>query len=365
MGNFDRFIRDVICAPYTIPIGIIHSNISSIDYCTKSRSSSYSLDETNTDASSMYSKSLEFSDSDILTRTQYSSVSRAIQQILLRTNNISLQDITSSSVAKVSRIALDDDGLPIMQDGNILPVFDNDEQNIELAKLETFYTLKKGDDGNIYAVWEYGCIPSIEQTTSLSVTQINLVNSNTMQEILNNIQVEMELSLEESGSEDPSSTISSVFSNTAVFSLLIQRVNGMLTNLSSQIVSSNANINYIDRYGKCNYVYNDNMELILNKNPWCRRILPTDNLEEKNVNGVCVSNKGAHIKQSITIDVIAKNIIDITIGLYKETDVSISSKTDVSIQRITNNRVIVASLLLNIIILYLFSSFFSFILNNI
>lgn len=365
MGNFDRFIRDVICAPYTIPIGIIHSNISSIDYCTKSRSSSYSLDETNTDASSMYSESLEFSDSDILTRTQYASVSRTIQQILLRTNNISLQDVTSSSVAKVSRIPLDDDGLPITQDGNILPVFDNDEQNIELAKLENFYTLKKGDDGNIYAVWEYGCIPSIEQTTSLSVTQINLVNSNTMQEILNNIQVEMEISLEESGSEDPSSTLSSVFSSTGVFSLLIQRVNGMLTNLSSQIVSSNANISYIDRYGKCNYVYNDNMELILNKNPWCRRILPTDNVEEKNVNGVCVSNKGTHIKQSITIDVIAKNIIDITIGLYKETDVSISSKTDVSIQRITNNRVIVASLLLNIIILYLFSSFFSFIINNI
>lgn len=365
MGNFDRFIRDVICAPYTIPVGIIHSNISSIDYCTESRSSNYSLDETNTDASSMYSQSLEFSDSDILTRSQFSSVSRTIQQILLRTNNISLQDVTASSVAKVSRIALDDDGLPLTQDGKILPVFDDDEENIELTKLETFYTLKKGDDGKIYAVWEYGCVPSIEQTTSLSVTQINLVNSNTMEEILNSIKAEIELSLEESGSDDPSSTFSSVFSRTGVFSLLIQRVNGMLTNFSRQIVSSNANISYIDRYGKCNYVYNDKMELILNENPWCRERLPTDTIEEKYVNGVCVSNKGTHIKQNVTIDVIAKNIIDITIGLYKETDVNISSKTDVSIQRITNNRVIVCSLLLNIIILYLFSSFFGFIINNI
>ena len=72
------------------------------------------------------------------------------------------------------------------------------------------------------------------------------------------------------------------------------------------------------------------------------------------------------LKQSVNIEVISKNIIDITIGLVLETVNKVDTENKVKINRVTNHRAIdVVSLLFNVIFVYLVFKIFSVFLKSI
>ena len=72
---------------------------------------------------------------------------------------------------------------------------------------------------------------------------------------------------------------------------------------------------------------------------------------------------GKRLKQSIDIDILSKNIINSSIKILMKNDVSVKSSTDVTLQRITNYRIIVCSLLSNVVCLYLLFKMFSIIIS--
>jgi hypothetical protein len=76
-----------------------------------------------------------------------------------------------------------------------------------------------------------------------------------------------------------------------------------------------------------------------------------------------VRSVGKRLKQSIDIDILSKNIINSSIKILMKNDVSVKSTTDVTLQRITNYRVIVCSLLSNVVCLYLLFKMFSIIIS--
>ena len=71
------------------------------------------------------------------------------------------------------------------------------------------------------------------------------------------------------------------------------------------------------------------------------------------------------LNQSITIDVLSKNIIESTNRLIMNNESKLDSKTTVVINRITNYRVIVCSLLLNVVICYIIIKMFMKFLNKV
>ena len=71
------------------------------------------------------------------------------------------------------------------------------------------------------------------------------------------------------------------------------------------------------------------------------------------------------IKQIIEIEALSRNIINTSMGLVMENINKVDSKTDVTVNRITNYRVIVVSLLWNIIVIFILMKLFGMFLRRI
>lgn len=340
-----RFFRDVVCFPYSIPIGLINTEYS-LDMCIESKTINLNLDEEENN-NGLYSEKAILSESDILSSSEISVLNASIKNILIDSKNISTIKVSGSNVANVYSFTTDEYG----NDVYILP-YEEDPNNKYTEYIDNYKSRKMGDDGNIYYIYEFGCQPIIEQSQDINTVQINEINESVFEEIYNTLELSLENTLEQSGSENPSSTFSSILTDNSVKNLIFTKINSMLTNLSNQKVNVSLKLDYIDRYGKCGYSYDDNNRIKVSENN-CKKKNINDLTIPKDIYGICTGGKSSTLKQTIDIDVISKNIINISLGILMENKAKVDIKNKVKINRITNHRVIVVSFLFNVIVLYL------------
>ena len=103
--------------------------------------------------------------------------------------------------------------------------------------------------------------------------------------------------------------------------VLKQKIREVIKNATTQNVSISQSLNYVDRYQRCHYLMDEYGAL------WA---------------------DGKVLKQSIDVESLAANIIHSTNKLIMESKTKIDSESKTVLTKLTNYRVIVASLLLNI-----------------
>lgn len=353
-----KFFKDVFCAPYSLPIGIINYKVATIGFCSKTKSESIELSEID-NHSSLYKDKAEIEQQDIISSSQLAILNQGIQDILSETYNLNTQTISSSVSATVKSFTIDDDG-----EVTTILSQSEDPNNEYLQFIRNYKTEKLGDDGNIYLIKEFGCTPpTIDQVQEINVYSISELNYTSFERIISEVSASIENTFAETDSDIPSSTYTSVLTDNRIKNMIKQKIDSMITNISSQTINTELELEYIDRYGKCIYDYTEKGLLKTNTDKHTCNLQRDLDIPDY-IHGVCTGTPNK-LKQSVNIEVISKNIIDITIGLVLETTNNVDTESKVKINRVTNHRAIVVSLLFNVIFIYLLFKLFSLFLKSI
>ena len=332
--SIGRFFRDVICAPYSIPIGLINYNVKTLGMCSKTSKKELDIMES-TEHDVSYSGSVGHSGEDITSKSDYLVLNQAIQNILTDASNKETRNVSAESTTTV-------DCLFSLEE-------DPDEEYISV--LEDISEKKIGNDGRTYDLAVFQCCPTVQQTTNITVITFDNITEEHYESIYNELDLHIENTLTETGSDTPSNMDMSVLSGMYIKSVLKQSIKSQIENQTNQNVNVNLTMDYTDRYGRCVYDYDENGYLIV---------------EESSCNddGQCIG-KSKVLKQTVDIEILTKNIIDTSMKLIMTNKNKIDSKTTVTVNRITNYRVIVVSLLWNVIILFLLFKLFGMFLRRI
>ena len=305
MSDAIDFIKDVICAPYSFPIGLINSK-KALDFCSVTTTKDLDIKDVS-DVNRVFTGRIGTGRRDASTFTNYEVLSQAIQNILRRIKTSDQVTISAQNTANIDADFVDVNDLGYSQ------------------MLQNLTKKVKGDDGRYYDVSVYACPPSVDQITTINVDKYEDITEEDYEEIFNEIEINVENTLVEQGSDIPSDTRVGVLSSNLVRNQLMADIREKITSATEQNINIIQSLNYRDQYGMC---------------------------EQKMDEGIPYST-GKKLKQSIEIDVLAKNIIHSSAKIIMNNKVDIHSKTTLTIQRITNYRIIVFSLLWNVIVVYL------------
>jgi hypothetical protein len=354
-----QFFKEVVCAPYSIPIGLINYKVQTLGMCSKVRSEKLEANM-NDSHDNLYRDRSDIESQDIISSSQVAVLNQGIQDILAQTFNMDTVTVSTESIANVSAWTLNDDGEVV----TILPL--SQDPNNEYTEFIYNYTTEKlGDDGKVYLINEFGCTPTVEQSQTIKTYSIDIISNESFENILAEIIASVENTTTETGSATPSTTYTSVLTDNRIKNMLKQKIDTMMTNISRQTVSASLKLDYIDRYGKCVYDYTDKGLLKSNSSTnFCLIRDPMNNEYPEYIYGVCKGSSNV-LKQTVNIEIISKNIIDISIGMILENKNEVTATNEVTINRVTNHRVIVVSLLFNVIVLYLLYKIFSAFINRI
>ena len=247
-----KFFKDVFCAPYSLPIGIINYKVATVGFCSKTTSESIEINEID-NHSSLYKDKSEIEKQDIISSSQFAILNQGIQDILAETYNLNTQTITSNVAATVKAFTTDDNG----EVTTILPQSE-DPNNEYLQFIRNYKTEKLGDDGNIYLIKEFGCTPpTVDQVQEINIYSTSEISITNFERIISEVSASIENTLTETGSDIPSSTYTSVLTDNKIKNMIKQKINAMITNISRQTVNTELELEYIDRYGKCHYDFTD------------------------------------------------------------------------------------------------------------
>ena len=318
-----KFMIDVICAPYSIPIGIINSK-KPLDMCGTTTKKELKLEEVSK-KSKGYSGRIGTQREDITSFTNYEVLNRAIQDILKRHENTSQQSVITSQKATVDNSQL---VVPLSEDPN--SVYD--------TKLNLVKETKEYEDGTTEELSSFKCNTAVSQETNITVSSWGSISEKDIEDIYNEVNLNIENTLIEQGGKGLTNTRASVTSSMSMKNILKQKIREVIQNTTRQNINASQGLNYIDRYGRCEHTIN---EL-----------------------GYWVSNPKV-LKQTITLDMLSKNIIESTNKLIMNNQNQMNSKTKTVINRITNYRVIVMSLLCNVVICYAMIKMFTTFLKKI
>jgi hypothetical protein len=338
-----RFFRDVICAPYSIPIGIINYNVKTLGMCSETSKKELDIRES-TDHSVSYSGSVGHSGEDITSKSDYLVLNQAIQNILTDASNRETRTVSTNSKITIN--------CP-----NVLSL-EEDPFAVYTKELERFSEKKIGNDGRLYDVQTFRCCPDARQTNNITVITFETITEEHYESIYNELELYIENTLTETGSDTPSSMDMSVLSGMYIKTFLKQQIQSLIENKTNQNVNVNLTMDYTDRYGRCAYDYDENGYLIVEET-WCGRQCG------EQVEHFKCCGKSKILKQTVDIEILTKNIIETSMKLVMENRNRIDSKTSVTVNRIMNYRVIVVSLLLNIIIIFILFKFFGMFLQRI
>ena len=329
------FLVDVICAPYSIPIGLFNYKVKTIGMCSTTSEKGLDINE-ETSIEGGYSGRVGHDRADITSGSEYSILNRAIQQILTDASNKETRAVETEQTFV----------------GSCPPVLslEEDPDSTYTTNLYNHGEMKMGNDGYIYEIQTFGCCPDIKQQSTITVTTFEDITENHYESIYNLINVHLQSTLTEVGSDEPSSVDMSVLSQTNIVNGLKQNIRSKIENQTNQNVNVKLTMDYTDRYGRCSYDYDENGYLIIE--------------ETSCSNGLC-GGKPKVLEQTVTIDILTKNIIDTSIQLIMENHNTIQSDTTVTVNRITNYRVIVVSLLWNVIVLFILFKIFGVFLRRI
>ena len=342
-----RFFRDVICAPYSIPIGIINYKFKTLGMCSETSKKELDIKDT-TDYDVSYSGSVGHTRDDLTSASTYSVFNQAIQDILIDASNIERQTVNTDSTVTIS-----------------CPEFISSEGEGD-GTTGAEYTLwlksqgenKMGNDGIMYDLQMFGCCPSIIQNTTIAVIKFDNITEDHYERIYNELELHIENTLTETGSETPSSTDMSVLSGMSIRNLLIQSIRSQIENYTNQTVNVDLIMDYTDRYGRCSYDYDENGYLMVQATSCGGECGP-----EIGPQKCC--GRGKVLEQTVTIETLTKNIIETSMTLIMDNSNTIDSDTTVTVNRITNYRVIVVSILWNVIIIFILFKIFGMFLRRI
>ena len=322
MSGIVRFVRDVICAPYSIPIGLINKK-KPLDMCGVTSKKELDIHETST-GNIGYSGSIGTVKEDVSSITKYNVLNQAIQDVLRRNSNIINMDINTENTANISCPLT----VPLSEDPTM--AYNTRIRNIK--------TKKVNKDGSIAELPVFGCCPRPYQLSSIKVYKENSNIEKDVEDIFNEIDLHIQNNLTEQGSEETTNAEVNVLSSVEIQSILKQKIRENITNTINQNVRVSQGLNYKDRYQRCEYYMDTNGNWYADS-----KIL----------------------KQLIDIDILSRNIIESTNSLVFNNKNKIDASTSVVVKRLTNYRVIVASLLLNIAVCYILYKCFAVLLDNI
>jgi len=323
MDDAIEFIKDVLCAPYSIPIGLINSK-KPLKLCSDTTKKELDIKDIS-DVNRVFSGRIGTLSGEASSFTDYNVLSKAIQNIL--------RDVKSSTQVSVSAInsaTINCDGMIDPYDLNYSKMLTqcwDDYQKIPDC-VERLTKKVKGIDGKFYDVPVYGCCPVVDQNINLNVDTYEKVTFDDYEKIFNEIEMNVENTLNEQGSDRPSRTRVGVLSSNTIKSQLIANIQEKITSTTNQNLTISQELAYRDQYGMCEQKINEN--------------------------GIPIS-VSKRLKQTIDVDVLAHNIIHSSAKIIMNNKVDIESKTTLTIQRLTNYRIIVVSLLWNVIVLFLLS----------
>ena len=238
-----KFIIDVVCAPYSIPIGLINSK-KPLDMCGITTKKELKLEEVST-TSKGYSGRIGTLREDISSFTDYEVLYLAIQDILKRTENISQQSVSTSQRALIDNSQL---VVPLSEDPNA--VYD--------TKLNLVKETKEYEDGTTEELSSFKCNTVVSQETNISVSSWDSISDKDVEDIYNEVNLNIENTLVEQGGEGLTNTRASVTSSMTMKNVLMQKIREVIINTTAQNISISQGLNYIDRYGRCEHTINEN-----------------------------------------------------------------------------------------------------------
>ena len=340
-----RFFRDVICAPYSIPIGIINYKFKTLGMCSETSKKELDIRE-KTDHDVSYSGSVGHTRDDLTSASTYNVFNQAIQDILIDASNIERQTVNTDSTVTISC----PDFISSEGDGTTGPEY--------TTWLKDQGEKKMGNDGRMYDIQIFGCCPSIIQNSTITVIKFDNITENDYERIYNEIELHIQNTLTETGSDTPSSTDMSVLSGMYIKNLLIQSIRSQIENYTNQTVNIDLTMDYTDRYGRCSYDYDENGYLMVQETSCGRECFPP-------IGELECCGKPKVLEQTVTIETLTKNIIETSMTLIMDNRNTVDSDTTVTVNRITNYRVIVVSILWNVIIIFILFKIFGMFLRRI
>ena len=318
-----RFFRDVICAPYSIPIGLINYNVKTLGMCSETTKKELDIKDA-TEHDKVYTGETGTAREDITSMSDYSVLNQAIQDILTDAANFETRTIIATT-------AFNKKCPPILSL--------EDDPNADYTRwLYNLGTTKLGNDGKLYELPLFGCCPDVEQTTNITVITFDNITEDHYEQIYNEIEMHVENSLTETGAERSANVNMSVLSSMNIKNVLKQQVRNEIKNQTDQNINVDLTLDYTDRYGRCEY------EMDQHGKWWSKNKL---------------------LKQTIDIEVLTKNIINTSMKLVMKNINTVDSKTSTTVNRITNHRIIVVSLLWDVIVIFLLFKLFGAFLRKI
>ena len=321
--GFIRFLRDVVCAPYSIPIGLINGK-KPLGMCSETTKKELNLSEV-TSHNKAYSGRVGTQTEDVSSITQYEVLNEAIQNILRRNTQRTVQTIDASNQANITC--------------DLVVPIEDDPHSIYDTKLRLLREVKIGDDGKRYPLPVFdasdaslgGCCPVVDQLITLEVSTWENITELDIEDMYNEVDINIENTLMEQGGDTVLGTSASTLSSMNIKTILKQRIRETIKNSTEQNTNISQGLNYIDRYGRCEHIMDDDGR-------WW--------FESK------------RLKQFITIEMLSRNIIESVNKLIMNNQTQMDSTTRTVVNRITNYRIIVVSFLCNVIICYIFFKLF-------
>lgn len=318
------FLRDTICAPYSIPVGLINTKTDfKFDFCYRTQKKGLSLDDAELPHHSDTTSGLvEFKKPDMDVKVETKAISNLVNEFV--DNNIQLST-SNQSIDQTAKVFCDNNLFNKIKEckGDPLCI-----RRVRRGSEEWLNERKKRDKlfwkYGKYKIKSYGCCPSVSQTGILEHVSSNSVTKKKVEQVVNDVKTEVESVLKEQGVKQ--SQMDAVINTEAT-----QEAN-MTSSIESQVsqfINQNTNIGqgitYIDNYGVC-----DPKRTIKNKSP-----------------------TGIEIKQTAKAESLSKNIVDNSIDMFMKNTVEQKASSEVIIDRLGNYRIIVWSLLWNCIVIYI------------
>ena len=317
-------LKDVICAPYSIPVGLINTFTDyKFDFCYETEQKSLSIDSANMPHhSDTTTGKVQFIRPDMNVNVETKAISNLVNDFVGDNVQISTANQTIDQMATVSC------------DNNLfdkIEMCNGDNECIKTVKKESRDWIKerKKRDNEYWTykkdkIKSYGCCPTVDQKGVIEHVSSNTITTKKIEEVLNDVKTEVEGTLKETGVKQAQMD-AVINTQTTQESNMTSSVNNSINQFINQNTHIGQGIKYIDNYGVCD---------------------PKRSIKYNEPTGIVLKQRGK-------AEALSKNIIDTSIDMFMKNKVESKASSEVLIDRLGNYRIIVGSLLWNAILIYL------------
>ena len=289
-----RSFINVICYPYSFPIGMMNSiSGHGIGFCYESQSADGKL------SNDMGDELDHTFGSGILTKNQVKNVAKIIKS---NVSHIDSSQGMSMSAVQSSNIKVNIDMDWYENAVNVNPLWAGGAEGTE--RTQTLF-----------------CKPKVTQNIKGFLSKESKITNENKDKIVKEITGHISTNLSEMGNKE-SRHSGQILASNEVKNKIFSSIDNEIRSMSTMNARSNNTINYVDNWG------------------------------------ICYKGKSNNIKQETQIDLVSKNVIKVTTELIMKNNTKIKSNLDVTINRVDNRTALVAFLLNFIVIYLFFSTLY-------